>query len=80
MDTSMRVAHSLTRGETGRYYVRLRVPADLQARFGRKVIKGSAGTTCDRAERGEALLLAVPQAFVAQGIRNGRTGRRWRNW
>ncbi|PPT81329.1 hypothetical protein XthCFBP4691_17950 [Xanthomonas theicola] len=48
LDTSMRVAHYLTRGETGRFYVRLRVPADLQARLGRKVIKRSTGTTCDR--------------------------------
>ncbi|MFN6509444.1 DUF6538 domain-containing protein [Xanthomonas translucens] len=53
----MRVAHYLTRGETGRYYVRLRIPADLQARFGRKVVKRSTGTTCDRAALGYALLL-----------------------
>lgn len=33
----MRVAHYLTRGETGRYYVRLRVPADLKAQFEPKV-------------------------------------------
>ncbi|WP_307552970.1 hypothetical protein [Xanthomonas sacchari] len=37
----------------------------MQAGFGRKVIKRSAGTTCDRDVRGDALLLAVPQAFVA---------------
>jgi len=67
----MRVAHYLTRGETGRYYVRLRVPADLQARFGRKVIKRSAGTTCDRAALGYALLLQQRYAQAFAAIRNG---------
>ncbi|XTQ96344.1 DUF6538 domain-containing protein [Xanthomonas sacchari] len=37
----MRVAHYLTRGETGRYYVRLRVPADLQKQFERKVFSAA---------------------------------------
>ncbi|MDQ7761250.1 hypothetical protein RAB70_15025 [Xanthomonas sontii] len=41
MDTSMRVAHYLTCGETGRYYVRLRVPADLQKQFERKVFSAA---------------------------------------
>ncbi|MEB1528664.1 DUF6538 domain-containing protein [Xanthomonas sp. WHRI 7945] len=70
----MRVAHYLTRGETGRYYVRLRIPADLQARFGRKVVKRSTGTTCDRAALGYALPLQqrVAQAFAV--IRNGSMG------
>ncbi|TYD36193.1 hypothetical protein CEK63_06035 [Xanthomonas sontii] len=41
LDTSMRVAHYLTCGETGRYYVRLRVPADLQKQFERKVFSAA---------------------------------------
>jgi len=71
----MRVAHYLTRGETGRYYVRLRIPADLQARFGRKVIKRSAGTTCDRAALGYALLLQQRYARAFAAIRNGSMGK-----
>ncbi|MCC4595085.1 site-specific integrase [Xanthomonas campestris pv. phormiicola] len=74
MDTSMRVAHYLTRGKTGRYYVRLRIPADLQARFGRKVVKRSTGTTCDRAALGYALLLQQRYARAFAAIRNGSMG------
>ncbi|WP_235426643.1 site-specific integrase [Xanthomonas cerealis] len=74
MDTSMRVAHYLTRGETGRYYVRLRIPADLQARFGRKVVKRSTGTTCDRAALGYALLMQQRYARAFAAIRNGSMG------
>ncbi|WP_241093728.1 DUF6538 domain-containing protein [Xanthomonas sp.] len=76
MDTSMRVAHYLTRGETGRYYVRLRIPADLQACFGRKVVKRSTGTTCDRTALGYALLMQqrYARAFAAI-IRNGSMGK-----
>ncbi|WP_241753969.1 DUF6538 domain-containing protein [Xanthomonas translucens] len=74
MDTSMRVAHYLTRGETGRYYVRLRIPADLQARFGRKVVKRSTGTACDRAALGYALLMQQRYARAFAAIRNGSMG------
>ncbi|WP_241093971.1 site-specific integrase [Xanthomonas bonasiae] len=74
MDTSMRVAHYLTRGETGRFYVRLRIPADLQARFGRKVVKRSTGTTCDRAALGYALLMQQRYARAFAAIRNGSMG------
>ncbi|CTP93399.1 integrase [Xanthomonas translucens pv. poae] len=70
----MRVAHYLTRGETGRYYVRLRIPADLQARFGRKVVKRSTGTTCDRAALGYALLMQQRYARAFAAIRNGSMG------
>ncbi|XHS33574.1 DUF6538 domain-containing protein [Pseudoxanthomonas sp. UC29_72] len=71
MDTSMRVAHYLTRGPTGRFYVRLRVPADVQARFGRKVIKRSTGTTCDRTALTCALVLQARYAQAFAAIRNG---------
>ncbi len=67
----MRVAHYLTRGQTGRFYVRLRVPADVQARFGRKVIKRSTGTTCDRTALTCALVLQARYAQVFAAIRNG---------
>ncbi|WP_256032164.1 H-NS histone family protein, partial [Xanthomonas graminis] len=70
----MRVAHYLTRGETGRYYVRLRIPVDLQARFGRKVVKRSTGTTCDRAALGYALLMQQRYARAFAAIRNGSMG------
>jgi integrase len=70
----MRVAHYLTRGETGRFYVRLRIPADLQARFGRKVVKRSTGTTCDRAALGYALLMQQRYARAFAAIRNGSMG------
>ncbi|TAA41692.1 integrase [Pseudoxanthomonas winnipegensis] len=67
----MRVAHYLTRGQTGRFYVRLRVPADVQARFGRKVIKRSTGTTCDRTALTCALVLQARYAQAFAAIRNG---------
>jgi integrase len=67
----MRVAHYLTRGPTGRFYVRLRVPADVQARFGRKVIKRSTGTTCDRTALTYALVLQARYAQAFAAIRNG---------
>ena len=81
----MRVAHYLTPGETGRYYVRsgryyvrLRIPADLQMRFGRKVVKRSTGTTCDRAALGyvadAAALMQQRYARAFAAIRNGSMG------
>jgi hypothetical protein len=70
----MRVAHYLTRGTTGRFYVRLRVPADLQACIGRKVIKRSTGTMCDRAALACALLLQSRYAQAFAAIRNGSMG------
>lgn len=70
----MRVAHYLVRGSTGRFYVRLRIPADLQSFFGRKVIKRSTGTHCDRAAVACALVLQAGYARIFAAIRDGSMG------
>lgn len=44
----MRVAHYLVRGTSGLFYVRLRVPKDLQDALGTKLIKRATGTRCAR--------------------------------
>lgn len=53
----MRVAHYLVRGTTGRFYVRLKVPSDLQSLLGCKVIKRATATTCARVATACALVL-----------------------
>lgn len=63
----MRVAHYLIRGRSGLFYFRLRVPPDLCAGVGVRVIKRATGTRCPRV----ALALAVDwagryaRAFIA---------------
>ncbi len=61
----MRIPHYLTRTNAG-YSFRCRVPLDLQARVGRKVIKRSLHTTSRRFAQTAALALACryAQAFV----------------
>jgi len=54
----MRVAHYLIRGRSGLFYFRLRVPPDLCAGVGVRVIKRATGTRCPRV----ALALAVDWA------------------
>jgi len=44
----MRVAHRLIREASGLFYFRLRVPADLRAVLGRKIVKLANGTHCPR--------------------------------
>jgi len=60
----MRVAHYLTRGETSRFYVRLRIPADMQARFGRKVVKRSTGQVFGRGAIDCALAVAAAPCML----------------
>lgn len=44
----MRVPHYLTRGPSGRFYVRFRMPGDLRDTLGLTVIKRATGTMCPR--------------------------------
>lgn len=64
----MRVPHYLTRTPAG-YSFRCRVPADLQACLGCKVIKRSLRTTCRRIAQGEAFLLASRYARAFEQLR-----------
>lgn len=72
----MRVAHYLIRGRSGLFYFRLRVPPDLGAAMGLRVIKRATGTRCRRV----ALAVAVDwagrfvRAFIA--LRQGGSPRR----
>lgn len=64
----MRIPHYLTRTAAG-YAFRCRVPADLQARIGCKVIKRSLHTTDRRAAQGAALLMACRYAGAFDDLR-----------
>jgi integrase len=67
----MRVAHYLVRGTSGLFYVRLRVPNDLQQALGAKLIKRATGTRCARAALVCALTLQARYARVFDAIRRG---------
>lgn len=67
----MRVAHYLVRGTSGLFYVRLRVPKDLQGALGTKLIKRATGTRCARAALVCALTLQARYAQVFDAIRRG---------
>lgn len=67
----MRVAHYLVRGTSGLFYVRLRVPKDLQDALGTKLIKRATGTRCARAALVCALTLQARYARAFDAIRRG---------
>ena len=67
----MRVAHYLVRGTSGLFYVRLRVPKDLQGALGTKLIKRATGTRCARAALVCALTLQARYAQAFDAIRCG---------
>lgn len=67
----MRVAHYLIRADSGLFYFRLRVPADLRQHLGMRLIKRATGTRCPR----EALALSVGMARAyARAFEAMRTG------
>lgn len=70
----MRVAHYLVRGTTGRFYVRLKVPSDLQSLLGCKVIKRATTTTCARVATACALVMQAGYAQVFAALRNDGMG------
>ena len=63
----MRIAHYLLRSRSGIYHSRLKVPPDLQAALGRRIIKISLRAADVYAARLYAYGLSVkyPQAFAA---------------
>ena len=67
----MRVAHYLVRGASGLFYVRLRVPKDLQQALGAKLIKRATGTRCARSALACALVLQARYAQAFDAIRRG---------
>lgn len=67
----MRVAHYLIRGTTGLFYVRLRVPSDLQEMIDARVIKRATGTRCPRAALAFALVLSAGYARTFAAMRAG---------
>lgn len=67
----MRVAHYLTRGTTGLFYVRLRVPFDLQDALGARVIKRATGTRCPRTALAFALVVSAGYARSFAALRAG---------
>lgn len=67
----MRVAHYLTRGQSGLFYFRLRVPADLRAALGCVVIKRATGTRCPRAALACAVAWAAGYALAFHELRQG---------
>ena len=71
----MRVAHYLVRGTSGLFYVRLRVPKDLQDALGTKLIKRATGTRCARAALVCALTLQARYARLFDAIRRATSPR-----
>ena len=67
----MRVAHYLIRGQSGLFYFRLRVPADLRAAVGCVVIKRATGTRCPRTALGIALVISAGYARTFAAMRAG---------
>lgn len=67
----MRVAHYLIRGATGLFYVRLRVPIDLQEVVGARIIKRATGTRCPRTALAFALVLSAGYARSFAALRAG---------
>ena len=67
----MRVAHYLTRGQSGLFYFRMRVPADLRAALGCVVIKRATGTRCPRAALACAVAWAGGYARAFYELRQG---------
>jgi len=67
----MRVPHYLTRGPSGLFYVRFRVPGDLRDAVGLKVIKRSTGTTCQRSALACALVWQARYAAALDAFRRG---------
>ena len=67
----MRVAHYLIRGQSGLFYFRLRVPADLRPAFGRAIIKQATGTRCPRAALAVAVALSSADARSFKELRRG---------
>lgn len=63
----MRVAHYLIREPSGLFYFRLRVPLDLRAVVGRRIVKRAIGVRCPRQALAVATLWAAryAQAFAA---------------
>ena len=57
----MRVAHYLIREPSGLFYFRLRVPLDLRALVGRRLIKRATGARCPR----QALTIATATAWAS---------------
>jgi integrase len=67
----MRVTHHLIRERSGLFYFRLRVPRDLQARMGARLIKRATGTRCPRTALACASLLAARYAQAFAAVRKG---------
>ena len=65
----MRIPHHLIRSSSGRWSFRQRVPLDLQARLGRRVIKRTLRTTELRQAQIQAIRLASSYAQVFNAVR-----------
>ncbi|WP_430544149.1 DUF6538 domain-containing protein [Xanthomonas hortorum] len=65
----MRIPHHLIRSASGRWSFRQRVPLDLQARLGRRVIKRTLRTTELRQAQIQAIRLASSYAQVFNAVR-----------
>ena len=63
----MRIAHHLVRSTSGLFHFRLKVPADLHAAVGRRIIKISLRTGDHRAAQAYSCALSLhrAQAFAA---------------
>lgn len=65
----MRVAHYLIRGRSGLFYFRLRVPQDLRALLGLRLIKRALGTRCPRTALACAVTWAARYAHAFATLR-----------
>lgn len=74
LDTSMRVAHYLTREASGLLYFRLRVPRDLQGITGLRVIKRATGTRHPRYALAIATMWAERYAAAFAALRGKGMG------
>lgn len=67
----MRVAHYLIRGQTGLFYFRLRVPAELRQLLGVRLIKRALATRCPRTAQALAIVYAARYAHAFAMVRKG---------
>jgi integrase len=71
----MRLTHHLVRHRSGTYHFRLKVPTDLRAQVGKRVVKRSLRTTNARVALAAALALHARYAAVFALIRGGGVAR-----
>jgi integrase len=71
----MRLTHHLVRHPSGTYHFRLKIPADLRAQVGKRVLKRSLRTTNPRVALAGALALHARYAALFALIRGGGVSR-----